>query len=230
MPDELAIAQQQTSRDLGNDFEEEVKTFLEEKFKFEHVQKNLHIAPTGNSNEVDVCGKFGNILFVFQCRAAGRRSSPDLREKILAMKERSRIVLENYKKIPEYVDCKFVIFIFITKKIDISEANLKLLKEINPRIWYADEKMLEYYSDLYDKIGEYAVYNFLADFSVRPPPSEQLYLTALRTKLDGYTVYSFFVKPKHLLKFSYVARRRSKNEDFYQRMLKNQELKTYRNF
>jgi DGQHR domain-containing protein len=222
--------QEEMRRNYGREFEEEVKSFLEDKFKFEHVKKNFHIAPEGGSNEVDVCGRFGDILFVFQCRAAGRRCSPNLREKILATRQRAKIVLDNYRRIPEYSDCKFVIFIFITKKIDVPEVQINLLENEKPKIWYAPETLLEYYADLYDKIGEYAVYNFLADFGIRPADTEQMYLTALRTRLGKYNVYSFYVRPKHLLKFAYVARRRSKKENFYQRMLEKSRIKNISSF
>jgi len=217
-------------RNFGKEFEEEVKSFLEDKFKFEDVKTNFHIAPSGSSNEVDVAGRFKEILFIFQCTAAGRKVKRNLREKIFATRERAKIILQNYKNIPEYSKCKFVIFIFITKKIELPKEQIEILEKEKPKIWYADEHMLEYYSDLYDKIGEYAVYNFLADFGVRPPPTEQICVTALKTKLGKYNAYSFYVRPKHLLKFSYVARRRSKKEDFYQRMLEKSRIKNIRKF
>ncbi|MDD1753448.1 MAG: DGQHR domain-containing protein [Methanotrichaceae archaeon] len=221
---------QEERRDFGKQFEEEVKSFLEDKFQFHSVKNNIHIAPKGSSNEIDVCGRFQNTLFIFWCTAAGRRIGRNLREKILATKQRAKIVLENYKSIPEYRECESVVFIFITKKIEVPEANIELLEDNVPKIWYADEHVLEYYADLYDKIGKYAVFNFLADFNIRPPLKEQLYLTALRTKLGKYAVYSFYVRPKHLLKFAYVARRRSKKENFYQRMLEKSRIKKIQSF
>lgn len=221
---------QEDRKDYGRIFEEEVKSFLEDKFKFEDVKSNIHIGKDNLANEVDVCGRFQNILFIFQCRAAGKRSSPSLKEKIHATESRSKMVLENYKKIPEYSHCKFVIFILITKKIDVSDEDLELLSNLHPKIWYANEDTLEYYADLYDKIGEYAVYNFLADFEIRPPITEQLQLTTLRTKLGKFNVFSFYVRPKQLLKFSYVARRRSRQEAFYQRMLEKSRIKNIQKF
>lgn len=219
-------------KDFGREFEKEVKSFLEDKFKFEDVKggDGFHIAPEGKANQVDVCGRFGDILFVFQCKASGRTIKKNMRSEILATRERSRIVLANYKKISEYSNCKFVEFIFITKKIELSNAQIELLEKGKPKIWYANEHTLEYYSDLYDKVGGYAVYNFLADFGIRPPPTEKIHVTALRTKLGKYNVYSFYARPKHLLKFSYVARRRSKKEDFYQRMLEKSRIKKIRKF
>lgn len=221
-----------SKRNFGKEFEDEVKSFIEFKLGFKNIKggQDFHIAPKGEPNQTDVCGTFDNILFVFQCKAAGRTTKKNLRNEILATRERSRIILNNYKSIPEYAKCKFVLFIFITKKIQLPEANIQLLESGDPKIWYADEKMLEYYSDLYDKIGDYAVYNFLADFGIRPSLDSQISFTALRTRINNNIIYSFFANPKELLKYSYVARRRSKKEDFYQRMLEKSRIKKIQTF
>ena len=150
-------------------------------------------------------------------QASGRKVNRSLRQDILASKERERITFENYKRIPEYSRCKALKYVFITKKIDIAEEQRDLFRDSH--LWYADEHMFEYYIDLYEKIGEYAIYNFLADFGVYPSQNEQLSVFAMSTTMGGLKVYSFYVHPKELLKFAYVARRRYLKEDFYQRML-----------
>ena len=219
--------------DIGRDFENEVRFFIEEKLGLKDVKggDGFHIAASGKTNQTDVCGRFNDILFVFQCTASGRTTNKSLREKIFATRERSRIIEENYKSIPEYKNCKFVVFIFITKKIMINQFDLSLIKESSfPRMWYADENVIEYYSDLYEKIGDYAIYNFLSDFGVRPGHEEKIYATALKTSINNKTAYLFYVRPKQLIKFSYVARRRSKNEDYYQRMLEKSRMKKIREF
>jgi DNA sulfur modification protein DndB len=219
-------------RNIGSEFEEEVKSFISEKLNFEDVMggPGFHIAPPGKANQTDVCGRFGNYLFVFQCKASGRITKKDLREQILATRERARITIENYKRIKEYLNCNFVIFVFITKKIIIPDEHKSLLEYGNPKIWYADEHTLEYYSDLSDKIGDYATYNFLADFGVRPSKSEQLKVTALKTTFGKYNVYNFYSNPKELIKFSYVARRRSTKENYYQRMLEKSRIRNITKF
>jgi DNA sulfur modification protein DndB len=219
-------------RNYGKEFEEEVKNFLEEKLELDDIKggPGFHIAPPGKKNQTHVCGRFGDILFVFQCKAAGRKVSKNFRNEILATRERARIILKNYRNIPEYANCKFVVFVFITKRIQVPESNVDLLENEKPKVWYTSGAALEYYSDLHDKIGKYAVYNFLADFGVRPSEAETLSVTALRTKLGKYNVYSFYVRPKELLKFSYVARRRSTKENFYQRMLEGSRISRIKDF
>jgi DGQHR domain-containing protein len=221
-------------KDYGKEFEEEVRTFLKEKLCFSDVKggANFHIASSGEKNQIDACGRYRDALFIFECKASGKKIKKNLRQDILATRERARIALKNYKNIPEYSECKIVKFIFITKKIEIPESEKNLFKDSNirPRVWYADEQMLEYYIDLYGQIGEYAIYNFLSDYGILPPEYEQLKVIAMKTKIGRYEAYSFYVKPKELLKFSYVARRRSLKENFYQRMLEKSRIKKIQQF
>jgi len=221
-----------TVKEFWKEFEDEVKSFLIDKLKFEDIKGGpaFHIAPADEKNQIDVAARWKETLFVFQCKAAGRRTKKNLRETILALEKRARIISENYKTIPEYAKCQKLVFVLITKKIELAEPNLELLQQSNPKIYYADENLLEYYSDLYDKIGEYATYNFLSEFGVKPPENEKLHAVALKTRLGRYTVYSFYTRPKQLLKFAYVARRRSKQESFYQRMLEKSRIKNIQKF
>lgn len=220
-------------RDYGREFEEEVKTFLEETLQFSDVRggQDFHIAAEGAKNQIDACGRYEDVLFVFECKAAGRKTKKNLRQDILATRERARIVWDNYRRISEYSQCKYVRFIFITKKIEIPETEKELFKTLTrPDIYYADEDLLEYYSDLHEKIGKYAIYNFLADFKIHPAEEDKLQITAMKAQLGGYSVYNFFVEPKKLLKFSYVARRRSQKENFYQRMLDKSRVSKIQHF
>jgi DGQHR domain-containing protein len=220
-------------RDFGIEFEEEVKVFLEEKLKLSDVRggAGFHIAPKGHKNQIDVCGRYKEVLFVFECKAAGRKTKKSLRKDILATKEKARMVLKGYKDIPEYSACKYVKFIFITKKIDIPETEKALLTDDEePHFWYTDEHILEYYSDLYEKIGEFALFDFLADFGIRPSEEEFLNVAAVKAKIGEFFTYTFYANPKELLKFSYVARRRSQKEKFYQRMLDHHRIKKIQKF
>lgn len=219
--------------DTGVEFENEVKDFLLEKLHFSDVKggPDFHIAPEGQKNQIDACGRYGDSLFVFECKASGRKTKKrNLRQDILATKERAKMAFEGYKNIPEYASCKHFKFIFITKKIEISPSEKNLFNVTDGHIWYADENLLEYYSELQEMIGDYAVYNFLADYGIKPSYEEKFQVVATKTKMGPYTVYNFCANPKELLKFSYVARRRSQKEKFYQRMLDKNRIKKIQNF
>jgi len=221
-----------TPRNYQKELEEEVKSFLQDKLNFKDVKggNDFHIGPPKTINPIAACGRYEDILFVFQCKAAGKKIKKDLKNEIATQKEKALITIKNYKRIPEYSKCCYVVIIFITKKIEVSEAQIETLEKTYPKIKYASEHILEYYSDLYNKIGEYAVYNFLADFGIRPKEKNILELTALKTKLGKFSVYSFYAKPKELLKYSYVARRFSTKEAFYQRMLEKSRIKKIEKF
>jgi len=229
MPEEAMVTQQ---RNFGIEFEDEVKSFLTDVLHFQDVKggQGFHIAPPGEKNQTDVCGRYQDALFIFQCKAAGRTVSRNLREEILAMRERCRLAIQSYKNIKEYSSCRFVKFILITKKIVLPEPNISLLERSDPKIYHATEDLLEYYIDLHDKIGSFVVFNFLADFDVRPHQAESLSFKSLKTTLGKYTVYNFYATPKDLLKYSYVARRRHHKEDFYQRMLEKSRIKRIQEF
>ena len=207
-------------RDYGAEFEEEVKSFLKDKLGLSDVKggSNFHIGGTGEKNQIDACGRYKNILFIFECKASGRQTKRSMRQDILATETRRKIAFETYKTIPEYSHCKLLRYIFITKKITLSNNDKELIKD-RTNLWYVDSSMLDYYSELQEKIGKYAVYNFLSEFKIRPSEKEQLNVLATKTKLGEFPVYSFFARPKDLLRLSYVARRWQSNENYYQRML-----------
>lgn len=217
-------------RDYGKEFEEEVKIFLEETLQLSDVKggPNFHIAADQEANQIDACGRYKDILFVFECKAAGRKVKKDMRKEILASATKANIAFENYKNIPEYKHCKIFRFIFITKKIEVPKVQVELCKK--NRMYYEEQNLLQYYTELHEKIDQYATFNFLADFGIYPPERERLVVTALKTKMGGYTTYSFFAQPRDLLKFAYVARRRVGKEDFYQRMLDTSRIKNIKTF
>ena len=217
-------------KDYGKEFEDEVKVFLEGALGFTDVKggPDFHIAAEGEKNQIDACGRFGDILFVFECKASGKKVKRDMRKDILATGTKAKMAFENYKRIPEYKNCRIFKFIFITKKIEVSEPDQELCRTLH--MFYEDHSLLQYYTELREKIDQYAVYNFLADFGIYPSNREQLRVIALRANIGGYKVYNFYANPKELLKFAYVARRRFGKEDFYQRMLDTSRIRKIQKF
>src|SRR3989344_4105614 len=220
-------------RDFGKEFEDEVRTFLKEKINLSDVNggAGFYIGEAEEKVQIDACGRYKDVLFIFECKASGRKTEKSLRKDIQSSREKFRFILKNFKLVPEYKKFRIVRFIFITKKIEIPESEKDLLKNLdNPRLYYADEHLLEYYADLYGKVGEYAVFNFLAYFKIPPPPNEEIHLLATKTRIGKHTVFSFFARPNDLLRFSYVARRRTLKENFYQRMLEESRINRIKKF
>ncbi len=222
-----------TSNDIGEQFEEETREFLR-KVGFNHVKggRTFNIAPEGKSNQIDACGLIGNALVVIECTAAGRHISRDEDAKISQASDKFKVVLDNYKRVPEYKDCTYFRFVFATKNIDLKERNFEKLKD--KRIYHLDAQTIWYYSDLFLKIGKYAGYNFLADIKLRPTKADSFktnaYVVEFHLKREKVNAYLFYADPKELLKFAYVARRWRGDEEFYQRGIEASRLDSIKDF
>lgn len=214
-----------TSFDIGTAFESEMREFLK-KIGCEAINggSNFHIAPTGESNQIDACGRFRDILIIVECKAALRITKRNYRKEILAWKEKIRIVKSAYRNFTEYAECITVLPIFATKKIQVPEENKILLESGEEKSRYINETFLEYYDDLFDKIGTYSIFSILGEFGVPPRSDEKLEAIAIRTRLRAVDAFLFYAKPKDLLLFARVARREEKKEEFYQRSVEAARL------
>ena len=216
-------------------FEQEVQTLLKS-IGCTSVKggRNFNIAQEGQPNQIDASGKYGKILFIVECTAANRRSSKpkSLREKIMEFHTKIQLAKQGYKQIQEYADCETIVPVFATKKYTLTESDKNLLeKGINgQRIIHIDENFLQYYQNLADMIGQYTIFNILYEFNIGPPQDEKLTVDAIKTNIKGYNCYLFYAHPKELLKFTYVARRVSRNENFYQRALDKSRLSKIREY
>ena len=216
-------------------FEQQVQTFLKSiGCTFVKGGRNFNMAQEGQSNQIDACGRYGTILFIVECTAANRRSSKptSLREKIMEFHTKIQLAKQGYKQIKEYADCETVVPIFATKKYALTESDKKLLEKgvQNQRIIHIDENFLQYYQNLADMLGTYAIFNILYEFKIEPQIEEKLLVDAIKTNIKGYNCYLFYAQPKELLKFAYVARRVSRNENFYQRALDKLRLSKIREY
>ncbi|MGC8662644.1 MAG: DGQHR domain-containing protein [Candidatus Micrarchaeia archaeon] len=216
-------------------FEQEVRTFLSS-IGCTSVKggRGFSIAQEGQHNQIDACGRYNKILFIVECTAANRRSSKpiSLRGKIMELNTKIQLAKQGYKQIPEYADCETIVPIFATKKYTLTESDEKLLEKgiQGQQMFHIDENFLQYYQNLADMIGYDAIFNILYEFNINPPQDEKLVVDAIKTNIKGYSCYLFYALPKELLKFAYVARRRLRNEKFYQRALDKSRLSKIRDY
>ena len=219
-----------TSYDIGKDFEDEIKSLLN-KLGFQDIKGGQDFKIKGN--QIDVAARLDDVLFIFECKASGREleQEKDFRKDIKEFMATSNIVYDNknYKDIDEYNLCKNCKFIFITKKIKITQPNEKLCRENH--IWYRDYSFVEYYKELTDKIGEDARYSFLSEFKVFSKYEDVNFKTkAIKNTINNYEVYTFFADPKKIIPLSYVANRNDKGDDFYQRLLDGNRIRKISQF
>ncbi len=87
-------------------------------------------------------------------------------------------------------------------------------------------EFLDYYEDLYKKIGNFAKYQFLADIGADITYGPNLKAPAIAVSQNKYNLYISAIDAEWLLKTSAVLRRITDDTGRYQRILKTSRVKT----
>jgi DNA sulfur modification protein DndB len=204
----------------GEKFENEIKVFLKGAgFNDVDGGRNFKI----NNIQVDAIGGFGSVLFVIECFSSQKRGKISIRNKLKEFKGVIKSLEEGFKEHKTYKKYSKIIFVLALKNIIPGEAD-KEFANSSPQVLIWDSDFLDYYTKLAKSIGEYTVYNIMGELNIPPRIEDKLILPALRCKIGEYVIYSFWVNPKQLLKYSYVARRERKEEHFYQRFIDKQRI------
>ncbi len=206
----------------ATNFEKRIKKFLE-KFEFEDVEGARDDFEIGGI-QLDVCGGHEDSLLVVECTMSTELRRKTLRNKIKEFRGSATSWERGFKTHPEYKKYKKFIYLLATKNIDVRREDIDFANSDKPKIYILDEDFFDYYEDLFGKINKYAKYNLLGELRIRPKPSNNISVPAFKIKQDKVVMYSFCMDPKDLLEVSYVARRNSKHERFYQRMIKKDRL------
>lgn len=202
---------------LWKKFEEKIREFLSD-LNFQDVNggRNFLI----NGIQVDAVGGHEKTLFVIECTTKRK-----LRKRIQEVRGNINILKRGFKKHSGYRKYTKYYFVIATNTREIGREDKKFSKR-KPRILIWDGKFLDYYHKLYRVIGEYAKYNVLGEVGVKPSKKSSIEVMAIKTKIRKYPVYQFFIDPKTLLQFSYVARRERGIEKYYQRLVRKNRLST----
>ena len=108
------------------------------------------------------------------------------------------------------------------------------MKDKKFAIW--DDDFLEYYKNLQNLIGTYAIFDMLGEMEIPNYDDDPVMSYALKTETKfektrkKLSVYQFLLDPKKLLKVATVARRDRPEKDFYQRQLIAKKLKALAKF
>jgi len=117
--------------------------------------------------------------------------------------------------------------IMFTFDIILTENDFKRAEEANAVLFDAHD--LDYFEALVKHLGPAARYQFLAEvFRGRPIAGLEIRVPCVRTKMGGFTCYTFSIKPEYLLKVAYIAHRakgKAIDVDAYQRMISKNRLK-----
>lgn len=208
---------------LSIKFEEEVKNFLT-KLCFENVDGATDSFLI-NGIQVDACGGHENTLLIIECCMALELKKKSLRNKIKELRGVNNTLVEGIRKHPIYKKYEKISYVLATKNIKVRRGDIEFANSENPRVYIWDENFRQHYLELYEIIGKYAKYNLLGEMGIRPLVENSITVPAFMTTINGKRMYNFVIDPKDLLEISYVARRETRNERFYQRILKESRVK-----
>jgi DNA sulfur modification protein DndB len=127
---------------------------------------------------------------------------------------------------------KQVVLVMFLSKIILNNNDRERAKKASVILF--DETDLNYYENLVGHLGPAAKYQVLADMLPgKDIPNLSIRIPAIKSKMGGYSCYTFSISPEYLLKIAYVSHRaKGKASDIntYQRMLAKSRLKKIRDY
>lgn len=216
-----------SAKSQATGFEGEVVSFLR-RLNFKDVNGASDSFRIGGI-QVDAVGGHEQTLLVIECHMSLEEEAKSLRGKIERFRGRITQLPQKIREDQVYGKYANIRYVLAVKNVNARREDIEYANQA-PRIYIWDENFMKYYEDLYSKIGEYAKFNLLGEMGIRPDKGSPISVPAFRAEIRGHTMYSFLADPRELLEVSYVARRESKNERFYQRLLDKGRLKKIRDY
>ena len=224
-------------KDIGYIFEDNVKDFLNY-MGFKDVCGGNDFKPGGR--QVDAVGGWEDTLFIIECKARSEQEQVSLLQIIDSFRGKSYEIKTGLREMNNYYHqgntynfnkYKKYIFIIATNNIIVSKLDQQHAnKEGDPSIYLWYEIFFDYYKELKEILGDFAIYQLLGEMRVEPRENDIISVPALKYEVNGITLYHFAIEPKKLLPYVCVARRESGNEDYYQRMLDGNRLTDIRSY
>ena len=180
----------------------------------------------GPAKQIDVFAYDDSSVVVLECKSSKKRQKKHLGDAIHEFAgARKQIANTIRKKFGEDFD-KPIIWGLVTKNIEWSEADLKRAEECNINV--IRDTDVAYYAELSRRIGRAARYQFQAEFLKKSRALSDVNVFALRTKLAGEPVYSFFAPANKILPIAFVNHRDLRDPEAspsYQRMVQKSRLR-----
>src|SRR6266487_2080504 len=167
--------------------------------------------PNSQTTTINVVGIDMEVGMAIWCRSSeDKMSNPSFRQELdefILTRQRFAQSVNQQFPLPLHQHSKRLVALAVfTSKISLSEDDKKRAKDGNIILFEEDD--LTYYEALVAHLGPAAKYQFLADmFPGRIIVGINLRVPAIRTRMGGYTCYTFSVPPEYLLKISYVSHR-----------------------
>jgi len=203
-------------------------------FNYINADRNLKIKFPVYSKQIDVLAIDDNNIFVVECKSSespGPVNAKQALEELLG--KRSNIYKALKKMWPGPRRINLVVAISSsekrTKDVEYVEEN----KNFNIFLWSSKE--INYIAKLTKNLGPIAKYQlYSVIFSGKKQKSLQKEFLAIKSRMRGFTCYSFIISAKDLLKYTYVHHRELygiiEATQAYQRMLNSKKIKEIANF
>lgn len=204
------------------EFEEEIKTFVSN-MKFDDIDgasDQFRI----NGVQVDVCAGHEDTLIIIECTRKDELGRKSLRDKIRELRGVEHTLESGFKKHQTYAKYEKFRYVLATKHIDVRHEDYAFANNEEPRVYIWNDNFVEYYMDLYDKINKYAKFNLLGEMGIRPIDAMTIKIPAFLVNFEKTKMYCFVMNPKDLLEVSFVARRETPHERYYQRIINKERL------
>lgn len=180
--------------------------------------------------QIDVIGRDDNNVFIIECKSSEEKENINARDPLELWNSRKKEITTSCKKALGR-KCGRINLVVAINSYDKREIDNKFalsLQKKNIFLWSI--KDIEYIENLIKQVGgesaKYQLYSFI--FYNKPQKDLKKEYPAIRGKIGESYFYSFLMKAKDLLKYSYVHHRDLLNipeaSKTYQRMLKRKKL------
>ncbi len=226
---DIKLKKEKSPQSMGAWFEKHIAAFVKKMdLKDVSIKEDF-----GGPHEVDVVAGFEEYLFLIECKWRRKDTAPNsVKNYVSSIRGKSSLIKKSAKKHKIYSKYSKHIFILATRNHKIKKRDEEYCRKASPskKIYIWDEKFVDYYSNLKSILGSYSVYNMIGEMNIKPKEKIPFRIPAFRTKIDKYKVYNFFINPKSLLRYCYVARRGEGKEEYYQRIIDGSRLNKIKKF
>jgi DNA sulfur modification protein DndB len=185
------------------------------------------------TKQIDVLAIDDDVIFVVECKSRDTLGAKSLKKDIAEFAGNIGDIRDTIKKLLNKRDLTFV-FILATENILLDDNDRGDAKDASIYIWDEyDIYRLQELTKLTGQGAKYQIYNLL--FAGKKLKNFEIKVPALKSKMGGYTYYSFILSPEDLLKISYVHHRSRHSSfldlaDSYQRMINPQRIRKIEQF
>ena len=212
-----------SAQQLGDAWEEDVRQFFRA-LGFD-VDGGTNFRP--GERKIDVVAGIDNVLLIGKCKTTEELSNSNLAVEIRKFRKKTLKAILGFQggynggKYSRYTH--FVLFLATNGMIITKGDTDALTESLEGRPYKAlhfDENFFDYYNLIKNQLSdEIARWQLLADLGIRSLHQDSLKVFALKTKTKDFDIYHFVANPKKILPYVTVARRSSRQKDYYQRMI-----------